>query len=204
MFTLFIYQDASELKQELIRKDELIQKHYEKLAQWQAILNRSQANPTGSGGNWSMFINSLWENCSCTAVNDKKFFRKIFLPVKAWIRSNWDKVYLLLERLCNKAFCNQLRIKCFSTSWFVTGPAQAQVTSQQAALSHQQQAIQQQQPPSMIQQQQQHPQTTPAQQSMVSHMTTHSAYQPQGPLHYLEQTTSNIGMPERRWNYWTF
>ena len=51
VFTLFIYQDASELKQELIRKDELIQKHYEKLAQWQAILNRSQANPTGSGGN---------------------------------------------------------------------------------------------------------------------------------------------------------
>ena len=47
----FICQDASELKQELIRKDELIQKHYEKLAQWQAILNRSQANPTGSGGN---------------------------------------------------------------------------------------------------------------------------------------------------------
>ena len=78
-----------------------------------------------------------------------------------------------------------------------TGPAQAQVTSQQTALSHQQQAIQQQQPPSMIQQQQ-HPQTTPTQQSMVSHMTTHSAYQPQGPLHYLEQTTSNIGMPERR------
>ena len=95
---------------------------------------------------------------------------------------------------------------CFNSNvvYIIIGPTQPQVPSQQATISHQQQSIQQQPPPSMMQQQQQHSQTAPGQQSMVSHMTTHSAYQPQGPLHYLEQTTSNIGMPERRWSYETF
>ncbi len=63
-----------------------------------------------------------------------------------------------------------------------------------------QQMQQPQQPnPTMMQQPQPHPQhhpqssMGPAGQPMAPH-----GYQPQGPLHYLEQTTSNIGMPERR------
>ncbi len=64
--------------------------------------------------------------------------------------------------------------------------------------AQQMQQPQQQPNPAMMQQQphpQHHPQSTmgPAGQPIMQ-----QGYQPQGPLHYLEQTTSNIGMPERR------
>lgn len=43
-------EDTNDLKAELVRKDELIRKHYEKLGQWQNMLADVQVQSSGSGG----------------------------------------------------------------------------------------------------------------------------------------------------------
>lgn len=36
---MFIWKDVQELRNELVRKDELLQRHYEKIAVWQNLLS---------------------------------------------------------------------------------------------------------------------------------------------------------------------
>ena len=50
---MILKEDSDEMKRELLRKDELIKKHYEKLGDWQSLLQDMQAsstNSTSSGG----------------------------------------------------------------------------------------------------------------------------------------------------------
>ena len=42
---VILREDSVELKQEILKKDELIKRHYEKLAQWQALLSDMQGAP---------------------------------------------------------------------------------------------------------------------------------------------------------------
>jgi mediator of RNA polymerase II transcription subunit 28 len=45
---LLIKDDANELRLELIRKDELLKKNYEKISHWQSILSDVQAATAGN------------------------------------------------------------------------------------------------------------------------------------------------------------
>ena len=58
---MVLKEDSDEMKRELIRKDELIKRHYEKLGDWQALLQDMQggstsgslsstSTPSGAGG----------------------------------------------------------------------------------------------------------------------------------------------------------
>ena len=45
---MILKEDSDEMKRELLRKDELIKKHYEKLGDWQSLLQDMQASSTNS------------------------------------------------------------------------------------------------------------------------------------------------------------
>ena len=48
---MILKEDSDEMKRELLRKDELIKKHYEKLGDWQALLQDMQGSSSTSASN---------------------------------------------------------------------------------------------------------------------------------------------------------
>ncbi|TRY68414.1 hypothetical protein TCAL_02190 [Tigriopus californicus] len=48
---LILKEESADMKQEMAKKDELIRRHYDKLTQWQALLQDMQGNNTGSTAN---------------------------------------------------------------------------------------------------------------------------------------------------------
>ena len=58
---MILKEDSDEMKREILRKDELIKKHYEKLGDWQSLLQDMQASSssgTSNSGNTSTSANS--------------------------------------------------------------------------------------------------------------------------------------------------
>ena len=54
---MILKEESEEMKREILRKDELIKRHYEKLGDWQALLQDMQSTP-GSSSNSSTTPNS--------------------------------------------------------------------------------------------------------------------------------------------------
>ena len=50
---MILKEDSDEMKRELLRKDELIKKHYEKLGDWQALLQDMQGSNTSASNSGS-------------------------------------------------------------------------------------------------------------------------------------------------------
>ena len=48
---MILKEDSDEMKRELLRKDELIKRHYEKLGDWQSLLQDMQAASSSSNSN---------------------------------------------------------------------------------------------------------------------------------------------------------
>jgi hypothetical protein len=50
---MILKEDSDEMKRELLRKDELIKKHYEKLGDWQSLLQDMQGSSTSASNSGS-------------------------------------------------------------------------------------------------------------------------------------------------------
>ena len=55
---MILKEDSDEMKREILRKDELIKKHYEKLGDWQALLQDMQGSSSTSATNSGSNISS--------------------------------------------------------------------------------------------------------------------------------------------------
>lgn len=173
-----VKEDISDLRTELARKDELIKRHYEKIAQWQSLLADLQAQ------GWTK---SAAQGTSVTPINGGP----VSIPAGAPVPSP--------------------SVTPTQASG-LTPTIQQQLQQQQLQQQQQQQQLQQMQQQQQMQHHMQQ-QMGPAgggpgmvsQQAMFMPQTGGPRFPVQGPggmlqgpLAYLEKTTSNIGMPDGR------